>query len=155
MRKSPYVSRLLPLHQWKKATVNCARDITIKVWIWSYLCTQTEMSARIHIQIKYNSDVTRVYKVGVIIGRQSRYVTFCVWKSSWPRSGGYPGHLRSQSRLRKPAYRYRHGLVMRSVDQRKDRCWFVVYWNISVLWNDLLGIFLSLRCRSCCRYDIW
>ena len=26
MRKLPYVSRLLPLHQWKKATVNCARD---------------------------------------------------------------------------------------------------------------------------------
>ena len=23
MRKSPYVSRLLPLHQWKKATVDC------------------------------------------------------------------------------------------------------------------------------------
>jgi len=31
MRKLLYVSRLLPLHQWKKATVNCARDITIKV----------------------------------------------------------------------------------------------------------------------------
>ena len=31
MRKSPYVSRLLPLHQWKKATVNCARDITMNL----------------------------------------------------------------------------------------------------------------------------
>ena len=28
IRKIPYVSRLLPLHQWEKATVNYARDIT-------------------------------------------------------------------------------------------------------------------------------
>ena len=32
------------------------------------------MSARIYIQTKYNSDVTRVYKVRVFIGRQSRPV---------------------------------------------------------------------------------
>ena len=36
---------------------------------------------------------------------------------------------------------------MRSVDQWEDRCWFVV-WNLSVFWNDLLGVFLSLRCKS-------
>ena len=28
IRKIPYVSRLLPLHQWKKVTVNRARDMT-------------------------------------------------------------------------------------------------------------------------------
>ena len=31
---------------------------------------QTEMSARIHIQIKYNSNVTSAYKLRVFIGRK-------------------------------------------------------------------------------------
>ena len=39
-----------------------------------------------------------------------------------------------------------------NVDLREDQCWFVV-WNVSVLWIDLPGVFLFLRCKLCCRYD--
>ena len=50
--KLPYVSRLLPLHQWIKTLhVNWARDITfksiLKFWIWSYLRVQTRKKVRV------------------------------------------------------------------------------------------------------------